>query len=136
MFTIQIIASTYAGLLAATSMLQMVYIICLIVGGGLLMISTFLGGDSDVAADADVEMDFDADVDVEVEADAHVEGADVAATGSLSLANWFSMRFVVYFMAAFGLVDPRQPTLRRYDVLSETGRLQHHLARTPAPCHL
>ncbi len=104
MFTIQIIASTYAGLLAATGMLQMVYIICLIVGGGLLVISTFLSGDSEVGADADVEMDFDADADVDVEADAHVEGADVAAAGGLSLANWFSMRFVVYFIAAFGLI--------------------------------
>lgn len=104
MFTIQIMASTYAGFLAATGMLPMVYIICLIVGGGLLVISTFLGGDSDVGGDADVEMDFDADADVDVEGDAHVEGAGVAAAGGLSLANWFSMRFVVYFIAAFGLI--------------------------------
>ena len=97
MFTTQFLASTHAGLLAATGVYQMAYVICLIVAGGMLVISTFLGGDSDV------DGGFDADVDVDVEAGTHLDGAESAAGGA-SLANWFSMQFVVYFMAAFGLV--------------------------------
>ena len=72
MFTTQLLDSAYAGLLAATGVYQMAYVICLIVAGGMLVISTFLGGDSDV------DGGFDADVDVDVEAGTHLDGAESA----------------------------------------------------------
>jgi hypothetical protein len=96
-----------------------IYWICLIVGGGLLLLSAFAGGDSDVDADADLDfdadadVDFDADADVDLDADADVDmdaDVDVGAVhaghavhaGTSMLATWFSVRFVVFFVAMFG----------------------------------
>ncbi len=87
-------------ILAAAPGLTMIYIICLIVGGGVLVVSTVFGGDGDAGLDADV----DVDVDIDVDADVAAEGAEAGAAPSLSLSTWFSMQFVVYFVAAFGLV--------------------------------
>lgn len=70
-----------------------VYWVCLIVGGGLLLISSLAGGDTDAGIDADVDVDLDVDADV--------DGGHVP---SGSLASWFSMQFVVFFMAVFGVV--------------------------------
>ena len=96
-------------LVAATPVLAAVlptfYVVALIAGGGLLVFSTLLGGDGHSA-------------------DAHVGGLDAhasdfhAQTGDLhhgpdgeagqghgiSLGSWFSVRFVVYFLATFGLI--------------------------------
>ncbi len=73
------------------------YIASLIIGGGLMFVSTFLGSD----ADADIEFgDVDADFDLDVDADADIPHDPSA----MSLAAWFSMQFVVYFLAAFGLI--------------------------------
>ena len=101
MFAMEILAE--GSLLSA---LTAVYWITLIVGGGLLLFSAF-GGDAsdsdvDVSADvdADFEVDFDADGDFDVDAD-HFAGAEA---GALSLSTWFSIRFLVFFMAAFGVV--------------------------------
>lgn len=73
--------------------MTMFYWIGLIVGGGLLVISTVLGGegDADLGSDGGVDVDIDADVD-----------GDFGSVGSLT--SWFSMNFAVYFLAAFGLV--------------------------------
>ncbi|MFQ5463429.1 MAG: hypothetical protein ACE5E5_12495 [Phycisphaerae bacterium] len=127
------------------------YWICAIFGGGLLVLSTVLGGhghdvgdvDVDLDVDLDADFDFDAgaplDVDLSLDADAAgdvdfsadtdidpgldadidtgIDG-DFAAEpsaevhelghadheGAMDLASWFSIRFVIYFMAAFGLV--------------------------------
>jgi hypothetical protein len=68
-----------------------VYWICLIVGGGLLIISSLAGGDTDVGADVDVDVDLDT-------------APDVGHAHAASLASWFSMQFVVFFMAVFGLI--------------------------------
>lgn len=118
-----------SSLLAATSALAAVYIVCLIVGGGLLAVSTIFGHhsdtDVDTSLDADVGVDFHADVDadlapdmdvgadvdiagdvgpdLDVHADADAIHADHAAAG-ISLATWFSIRFLVYFVATFGVV--------------------------------
>jgi len=100
-------------MLAAMPSLTGVYLVALIVGGGLLVISTFLGGHSNTNVDADlggdldmdVHLDADVDADVDVDTDIHTDHIDVAAGGSaLSLASWFSIRFCVYFLAMFGLV--------------------------------
>ncbi len=84
------------------------YSILLIVGGGLLVISTLFGGDSDAGLDVEVDVDFDADIDFDADLDADIDGDALGAAGEhaswLSLSNWFSMQFMVYFAAACGLV--------------------------------
>ncbi len=65
------------------------YWVALILGGGLLLISTLAGGDADV----DIDMDLDVDVDI-----------DTGHAHAASLATWFSMQFAVFFLAMFGLV--------------------------------
>jgi len=119
--TVTILAATVAtpaALLAATSALTTLYVICLVVGGGLLVISTVLGGhaDSDVDVSLDTHADFDFHPEVDApagdvhldspaDADLHVEHVEAQhEAGGLSLASWFSIRFVVYFTATFGLV--------------------------------
>ncbi len=102
------------------STLTTVYIVCLIVGGGLLVVSTVFGhdaeGDVDVSADAHLDLDTDLDADIDVDADVAGDvdvGADVDVDGHVdvdhavegfTLATWFSIRFLVYFMATFGLI--------------------------------
>jgi membrane protein implicated in regulation of membrane protease activity len=132
-----------AGLAAAIPSFASAYVLCLIVGGGLVLISTVFGGhgdnadfdgadlggaEADFGVDADIATDvaLDADADIGIDggdfdggdldgvSDAHVDGAgyagslsgghDHAAGGASSLSNWFSIRFLVYFAAAFGLV--------------------------------
>lgn len=116
-------------LLAALPELTGVYIFCLIVGGGLLLISTVFGGSHDVDAgdaldaggaldggldlpgdlglDADAAAGLDADAGAVTETMVHEAEADALADtheGALGLSNWLSVRFVVYFCAMFGLV--------------------------------
>jgi membrane protein implicated in regulation of membrane protease activity len=93
--------------LAALPSLAGVYVVCLIVGGGLIFISTVFGGDTDTDFDADVDVDFDVDADFDVDLDAATDVGAAhahAATSSVSLATWFSISFVVYFLGAFGVV--------------------------------
>lgn len=110
---------TGQAMLAAMPSLAGVYLVALIVGGGLLVVSTFFGGhsdadvdadfggdlDMDVHLDADVDADIDVDADVDVDAGIHADHIDASTgAGALSLASWFSVRFCVYFLAMFGLV--------------------------------
>jgi len=88
------------------------YWIALIVGGGLLLISTLAGGQGDAGVDVDTGLDVDVDAGVDVGVDGDVDiGGDVhaghghAAHGHAgSLASWFSMQFLVFAAAVFGLV--------------------------------
>lgn len=84
-------------LLADTSLIAGLYVISLIVGGGLLAISAVFGGD----AEADVDFDAGAEIDADVDLDGEL---DTGGAGPLDLSSWFSMRFLIYFAAAFGLV--------------------------------
>lgn len=84
-------------LLAQVQLLQGLYVISLIVGGGLLAISAVFGGD----AEADVDIDAGAEIDADVDLDGEL---DTGGAGPLDLSSWFSMRFLIYFAAAFGLV--------------------------------
>jgi hypothetical protein len=110
------------------STLSAAYWVCLIVGGGLLTISVLgaFGGhadaDFDVSADADVDLDgvggfdvghdFDMGHDVDIGHDVDLShdvdaGHDFEAAhyGSISsVSTWFSMRFLVFFVAAFGAI--------------------------------
>lgn len=81
--------------------LTTVYWICLIVGGGLVMMSVMSATGSD--ADIDIDADVSADVDVETPGDIEA-AADAHAAGATSLTTWFSIRFLVFFMAMFGVV--------------------------------
>ncbi len=79
--------------------LEIAYIASLIVGGGLMLLSTMFGQD----ADADVDFgDVDADFDLDTDADPGIDAPHDAS--AMSLASWFSTQFVVYFLAGFGLV--------------------------------
>ncbi|HRX87220.1 MAG TPA: hypothetical protein P5572_19510 [Phycisphaerae bacterium] len=116
-------------MLAALPELAGAYVFCLIVGGGLLVISTVFGGHHDMDVDTggaldggldlstDTDLDFDADLDADAalsvdgghvtEAMVHQAETDALGghhDGALGLSNWFSVRFVVYFCAMFGLV--------------------------------
>ncbi len=121
-----------AHLLADAAALDIAYWGALIVGGGLLLVSIIGGSHADAGVDAHTGVDFDADVhmadldldaDFDVDADFDIDGAadfdvDVgtdidtdiahashaAGGGAAALATWFSMRFVVFFLAVFGAV--------------------------------
>lgn len=93
--------------------LSSVYVVCLIVGGGLIVVSTVFAGNADADVDAEIggaavaDVGVDVDADVGVAVDVGVDAAHVAhvhAPSGLSLASWFSIHFVVYFVAVFGLV--------------------------------
>lgn len=91
-------------ILAASLLATMttIYWICAILGGGLLVISTMTGGDADVGGHVDADFDVDVDAgDVSIE---HAGHLDAASAGAMSLSAWLSMRFVVFFMAVFGIV--------------------------------
>ncbi len=90
---------------AALPALTTIYWTCLIIGGGLLAISTLAGGDADLDMGADVDVDFDVDVDVDVDADVAVDGpAQAGHAHAGSLTTWFSTQFLVFFTAVFGVV--------------------------------
>lgn len=86
------------------------YWVCLIVGGGLLLISALAGGDTDADLDVDtggIDADFDADVAAEAGGDFSGDIEAHHATDipyASALASWFSLRFVVFFAAVFGAV--------------------------------
>jgi len=72
------------------------YLMCLLLGGILIALSIFGGGDTDV----DVDMAADVDVDVDVDGG----GADAdAGEGLAAAARFLSMRNLVFFLAFFGL---------------------------------
>ena len=106
--TLILLAAGGTGLVAA-------YWICLIVGGGLLLISCVTGSDThaDAGVDFGGDASFHADVGVDAPADlppdAHVGGDvghDVSTDhhGAGSLTTWFSIQFAVFFMAVFGVI--------------------------------
>lgn len=83
------------------------YLTSLIIGGSLLMLSIFAGGDHEMDHDlqlgaGDMEMDLDFDVDMDVDAD-----GDFGAFDFHGFDAWLpigSLRFWTFFAAFFGLV--------------------------------
>ena len=69
--------------------LTTLYWVCLIVGGGLIVISSVAGGDADAGFDADLDVDLD---------------VDTCHAHATALASWFSIQFVVFFLAMFGVI--------------------------------
>ncbi|MFQ5489155.1 MAG: hypothetical protein ACE5GE_00425 [Phycisphaerae bacterium] len=86
-----------APVVSAVPSLGPLYVVCLVVGGGLLLVSTIFGGDVDGATDGALSADADLDLDFDVD-------ADVPASPGFSLAEWFSVHFAVFFLASFGLL--------------------------------
>ena len=104
------------------------YWVCLIVGGGLVVVSTVLGSHADADVDvgdaldaihgahmdadfgADIHGDFDADISADVHADVgadtdlatHAGHADAAHGALTGLSTWFSIRFLIFAVAVFG----------------------------------
>jgi hypothetical protein len=79
------------------------YVGCLIVGGGLVLISFFSDTDHDADVDMDMDVDVDVDVDMDIDADHDV---DVASSVDGADALWLpvlSLRFWIFFAAFFGL---------------------------------
>ncbi len=98
---------TLCTLAATLPNLAVAYWVCLVLGGGLLLISSLSGTDSGVESDIDVDFDADLDFDADIDLDAESPtGLDAAAHGAslTSLATWFSVQFAVFFMAVFGVI--------------------------------
>lgn len=80
------------------------YVGCLIVGGGLVLISFF--SDTDHDADVDMDLDVDMDVDMDMDMDADHDVGDIAHSIDGADALWLpllSLRFWIFFAAFFGL---------------------------------
>ncbi len=107
----------WTGTLPAIADMTGVYVICLVIGGGMLVISTVLGGHGhtdlggvdgaghvgfDAHADAPTGMDVHTDVPGHV--DTHGGDFGVSAHHGWAWSNWFSVQFVVYATATFGMV--------------------------------
>ncbi len=75
--------------------LEGLYWVCLTLGGGLIAVSSMS------TVDSDVDLDFDADGGLELDVDVDADTTEAAAS---SLASWFSVNFLVYFMGVFGLI--------------------------------
>ena len=69
------------------------YLVCLILGGVLIGLSIFGGGDGDVDVTADADVDLESG---EIDAESGGEGVSAAA-------RFLSMRNLVFFLAFFGL---------------------------------
>lgn len=72
-------------------MLEIIYMVALIAGGGLVAVSSFAGG---FGADADLDMDADVDIDADVD-------AGDGDFGDLSV--FLKFKFWTFFFAFFGL---------------------------------
>ncbi len=101
-----------------------IYVIALVVGGGMLVISSLFGGHAGTDVQVDGDFSFSGDVHADVPSDMHVDpsGADGALDGVaghghewFSLTSWFSISFVVYFLAVFGLVGTALTYLSRIE---------------------
>ena len=98
----------------AASVLLALYWGGLIIGGGLLLISALggIGGHADVDAGTSFDVDAHACLDVDTHAgigdtggtDLHADLAHAAHGGAAALSTWFSIRFVVFFLALFGAI--------------------------------
>jgi len=91
------------------------YLISFLIGGVLVALSAFSGGDHDADADFDFEADADVDVDADVDADAdadadaeadhdHDAGHGFGGFGITELLPVASLRFWTFFLAFGGLL--------------------------------
>lgn len=81
--------------------METVYLVCLIVAGGLALLSAFgdfldFGVDGDAALDLDVDLDFDTDADFANVSGPHLE------TGIAPAASIFSLRALLFAVFGFG----------------------------------
>jgi membrane protein implicated in regulation of membrane protease activity len=133
------------GLVLADSaaVLTAIYWACLVAGGGLLLFSLLAGGDhGNVDVDAHAGLDFHADGGIDtLHADAgHADVGHAAHDHpAAGLSTWFSIRFMVFFVAVFGAVGvvlthlTGAPTSTTFAVAlaagAVIGQAVHHLFR-------
>lgn len=80
------------------------YLSTLIIGGSLLLLSIFAGGDHEMDHEASFDSDFDGDVDGDFDADADGHGGGLDIHGLDAWLPIGSLRFWTFFCAFFGLV--------------------------------
>lgn len=85
-------------LAAALEVFPGLYWFFLIVGGGLILISTLSVGGNHAGMDADVA----ANADLGLGADANFDAHPLAASKALGLSKWLSLSFAIYGGVAFG----------------------------------
>jgi len=96
--------STVTMVAAGVAGLTTVYWVCLILGGGLLLISSIVGSGADTDIGGDASFDADINVDANVGAPGDFGGVGHPHhAGPSSLSSWLSMQFAVFFLAMFGL---------------------------------
>jgi len=85
------------------------YLICLLSGGALVLVSIFLGGDTDTDVHADLDAHFDMDSDMDAHVDMDIHGVnELSGNSNVSVAAeiwlpFFSLRFWIFATAFFGL---------------------------------
>lgn len=79
-------------------MLEVAYMVALIVGGGLVLVSSLAGSVGDADIDADADVDLDAGLELSTDLDAHAEVPDLGG-----LAVFFKFKFWTFFLAFGGL---------------------------------
>lgn len=82
--------------------METVYLVCLIVAGGIAFLSAF-GDFLDLGVDADADLDLDLDFDADADFADLVDASDVDA-GSAPSAAIFSMRSILFALFGFGAV--------------------------------
>ncbi len=87
--------------------MQEIYLVSLIVGGGLLGFSLLSGGDGHSHFDSDTHSDFDSHQSLELHSDSSIEHVDhlhdIQHTNSADTVKFISIRNAIYFLAFFGL---------------------------------
>ena len=149
MLEIGLVALTLAD---AAGVLVALYWGGLIIGGGLLLISALggIGGHADVDAGTSFDVDAHAGLDVDTHAgigdtsgtDLHADLAHAvhaAHGGAAALSTWFSIRFVVFFLALFGAMGVILTHLSTLGVVTTlvvalasgmvVGQIVHHVFR-------
>ncbi|MCK6512505.1 hypothetical protein L6R29_21455 [Myxococcota bacterium] len=86
------------------------YLISLIAGGALILVSVLFGGDSDSDVEAHGDLDVQGDLDVHADVDVHGEvghgEVSIATESGVASELWlpfFSLRFWIFFAAFFGM---------------------------------
>lgn len=101
------------------------YLICLVSGGTLVLVTVAFGGDADSDVDIDTDVDVDMDLDADLDADLDVESDLGTSTGDLATQVWlpfFSLRFWIFASAFFGLTGTLLTYAEQWSLIDVLGR--------------
>jgi membrane protein implicated in regulation of membrane protease activity len=91
---------------SSQNLMETIYWICLVVGGGFVLLS-IMGGFDGLDADADLDADLDGDIDLSPDVDTDIEFADPGKASSRSRFAWLGMlksvKFWTFGSCFFGL---------------------------------